>query len=54
MSDLKESHETMKQTTDDLKKQHEDMKKLLDQLNQEKNEWVSKPIFSDSMCALLF
>jgi len=33
MNDLKESHETMKQTTDDLKN-------IIDALNREKNDWV--------------
>lgn len=42
MSDLKESQESMKQTTDQLKKQQDDFQKLLDKLNQEKNDWVRK------------
>ena len=48
MSDLKESHETIKQTTDDLKKQQDEMKTLLDKLNQEKNDWVKfKDLFEN-------
>ncbi|CAF0775858.1 unnamed protein product [Rotaria sordida] len=42
MSDLKESHETIKQTTDELKKQQDDLKNIIDILNREKNDWAKK------------
>jgi FtsZ-binding cell division protein ZapB len=38
MNDLKESNETMKQTTDDLKN-------IIDALNREKNDWVNFLLF---------
>lgn len=40
MNDLKDSHETIKQTTDELKKQQDDLKNIIDTLNKEKNNWV--------------
>jgi FtsZ-binding cell division protein ZapB len=40
MNDLKESHETIKQTTDELKKQQDDLKTIIDTLNKEKTDWV--------------
>lgn len=41
MNDLKDSHETIKQTTDDLKKQQDDLKTILESLNKEKTNWVN-------------
>ena len=41
MNDLKDSHDTIKQTTDELKKQQEDLKNIVESLNREKNDWVS-------------
>jgi FtsZ-binding cell division protein ZapB len=40
MNDLKESNETIKQTTDELKKQQDELKNIIDMLNKEKNDWV--------------
>ena len=40
MNDLKESQETIKQTTDNLKKQHDEVKGLLDSVYEEKKNWV--------------
>jgi FtsZ-binding cell division protein ZapB len=40
MNDLKESQETMKQTTDELKKQQDELKNIVDTINQEKEDWV--------------
>jgi FtsZ-binding cell division protein ZapB len=40
MNDLKDSHETIKQTTDELKNQQEDLKSIVETLNREKNDWV--------------
>ena len=40
MNDLKESHETIKQTTDNLKKQHDEVKELLDAIDAERENWV--------------
>lgn len=40
MNDLKESNETIKQTTDELKKQQEELKNIVDMLNKEKDDWV--------------
>jgi FtsZ-binding cell division protein ZapB len=42
MNDLKESNETIKQTTDELKRQQEELKNILDILNKEKNDWAKK------------
>jgi FtsZ-binding cell division protein ZapB len=41
MNELKESHETIKQTTDELKKQQADLKNIVETLNREKDDWVS-------------
>jgi FtsZ-binding cell division protein ZapB len=40
MNDLKESNETIKQTTDEIKKQQDELKNIIDMLNKEKNDWV--------------
>jgi len=40
MNDLKDSHETIKKTTDELKKQQDDLKNIVETLNREKNDWV--------------
>jgi FtsZ-binding cell division protein ZapB len=42
MNDLKESHETIKQTTDELKKQQDDLKNIVEILNKERNDWVNQ------------
>jgi FtsZ-binding cell division protein ZapB len=52
MNDLKESHETIKQTTDELKKQQDDLKTIIDTLNKEKNDWVDFHIFVYSVISL--
>jgi FtsZ-binding cell division protein ZapB len=41
MGDLKDSHETVKKTTDELKKQQDELKNIVDRLNKEKNDWVN-------------
>ena len=40
MNELKESNESIRQTTDELKQQQDELKDLLDLLNKEKNDWV--------------
>ena len=42
MNELKESHETIKQTTDELKKQQADLKNIVETLNREKDDWAKK------------
>ncbi|CAF0805235.1 unnamed protein product [Adineta steineri] len=42
MNDLRESHDTAKQTTDELKKQQNDLKNIVDALNKEKKDWAKK------------
>ncbi|CAF1224785.1 unnamed protein product, partial [Didymodactylos carnosus] len=48
MSDLKESHESMKKLLDALNKQQEDLKNLCDALNKEKGNWAKKSDVEDS------
>lgn len=50
MNDLKESHETIKQTTDELKKQQDHLKNIVDTLNKEKNDWVITFAYIDPIC----
>ena len=40
MNDLKESNETIKQTSNEIEKQHNDLKNIVDILNKERNDWV--------------
>ena len=42
MNDLKDSNETLKQTTDQLKQQQTELKDMLDMLNGEKDDWVHR------------
>jgi FtsZ-binding cell division protein ZapB len=54
MNDLKDSNETIKQTTDELKKQQDELKNIVDMLNNEKNDWVYVYIHSFSLLIFLF
>ncbi len=40
MNELKESNETIRQTTDEIKKEQDELKNIIDMLNKEKNDWV--------------
>jgi FtsZ-binding cell division protein ZapB len=53
MNDLKDSHETIKKTTDELKKQQDDLKNIVETLNREKNDWVGC-FFSSSLFEYFF
>ena len=54
MNDLKESQETMKQTTDELKKQQDELKNIVDTLNEEKNDLVYIHIFFSFIHIIVF